>query len=92
MGEEITTKRLFEITAEGFAEVNTRIDGVDERLGRVEENVRVVKNDMDAGFQAVSSSMREIIEKLNSIHADVIEIHDLRARVERLEKKVGLHS
>ncbi len=54
------------------------------------EDVRILRNDMEAGFHAVTETMKIIVEKLDLVRADVIEIHDLRARVERLEKKVGL--
>ncbi|MDO8516337.1 MAG: hypothetical protein Q7S28_03745 [bacterium] len=54
------------------------------------ENFRVMRNDMEAGFQSVSHGMKLILDKLNSLQNDVIETHDLRSRVERLEKKVGL--
>lgn len=54
------------------------------------EDLRILRNDMEAGFHAVTETMKSIVEKLDVIREDVIEIHDLRARVERLEKKVGL--
>lgn len=59
-------------------------------FGTMKEDITIFRRDMAAGFQGVSEGMKAILIKLNSIQEDVIEIHDLRARVERLEKKVGL--
>jgi polyhydroxyalkanoate synthesis regulator phasin len=61
-----------------------------EDVNVLREDVNVLRRDTEAGFAGVSHGMQEIMEKLNQIQADVVEIHDLRGRVERLEKKVGL--
>jgi len=80
----------------GFAETATKQelqaakDDLGGRVERLSEDVKILRNDMEAGFQAITNSMAAIVDKLNLIRQDIVELHDLRARVERLEKKVGL--
>ena len=41
-------------------------------------------------FYKISPSMQLITDELNLIRKAILKPHDLRARVERLEKKIGL--
>ena len=61
-----------------------------EEFGSVHEDIRILRNDMEAGFHELSGGMKIIIGQLKEIREDVIELHDLRSRIERIEKKVGL--
>ena len=79
----MTIERLARISQREFASIGERFDKVDDEIN-------LLRRDMDAGFLGVSQGMKTILAKLNEIQEDVIEIHDLRSRVERLEKKVGL--
>lgn len=86
----MTVEKLASMSQREFISIDERFDKVDKRFDKLDENARLLRRDMEAGFSAVSESMKAIMEKLNDIQRDVIEIHDLRSRVERLEKKVGL--
>jgi hypothetical protein len=61
---------------EGFTDLNGKVD--------------TLPRDTVAGFQEVGSGMKAIIHELKEVRSEIVEPHDLRARVERLEKKVGL--
>ena len=61
----------------GFIEVNSKIYGL--------------QNTVEAGFESMSQTMKTILSELRIVREDVVELHDLRSRIERLEKKVGLH-
>ena len=92
--KKMTIEKLGQMNQREFLSIHEEIGGfreeVHEEFGRVHEDAQISRRDMEAGFNAISENMRVIIEKLNSIQEDVIELHDLRARIERLEKKVGL--
>ncbi len=75
---------------EGFGNVHEEIGSLRSDMGIMREDLGILRRDMEAGFQGMGDGMKAIMVKLNSIQEDVIEIHDLRSRVERLEKKVGL--
>ncbi len=60
----------------GFAAVNNRLDGMDNRFDSLDETLRLVRNDL-----------KEIKTDVATVHFDYTE---LKTRVERLEKKVGL--
>jgi len=89
MPKKISVDELAQMSQREFAAVHEEIKHGFEHTAS-KEDVRVLRNDMEAGFQAVTETMKTIVEKLDLVRTDVIEIHDLRARVERLEKKVGL--
>ncbi|MBI4085802.1 MAG: hypothetical protein HY433_00990 [Candidatus Liptonbacteria bacterium] len=90
---KMTIEKLAQMSQREFLSIHGEIGEfrgeVKEKFERVHEDNRILRRDMEAGFSAVSESMKTVIEKLNDIQKDVIEIHDLRGRVERLEKKVG---
>src|SRR3989338_4034792 len=87
---KMTLDKLAQMTQGEFLAVGERFDKVDQRFDNVDEDARILRRDMETGFGEVSSGMKTIMGKLDDIQRDVIEIHDLRGRVERLEKKVGL--
>ena len=80
---KMTLEKLAAMSQREFLAIGGRFDKVDE-------DTALLRRDVEAGFTGVSEGMKAIMAKLNSIQEDVIEIHDLRGRVERLEKKVGL--
>jgi len=59
------------------------------RFSGLRENARILGADTEAGLQALTSTMKSLVEQLHRVREDVVELHDLRARLERLEKKVG---
>lgn len=82
-----TSQREFTEVHGEFADVRKEMR---EGFSKVDEDMSILRRDMEAGFSGMSEGMKTILEKLNSLQADVVETHDLRSRVERLEKKVGL--
>ncbi|MDP3948550.1 MAG: hypothetical protein Q8Q17_01220 [bacterium] len=87
---KMTLDNLAQMSQREFLAVGERFDKVDGEFVKVHEDARILRRDMEAGFGELNSGVKEIMTKLNDIQGDVIEIHDLRGRVERLEKKVGL--
>ncbi len=94
---KITLDHLAQMSQREFTSIHDEVKGVKEEVKGVKEEVKILRedigilrNDMEAGFQSVSSSMRMIIEQLNEIRAELVDQHDLRSRVERLEKKMEL--
>ena len=92
--KKVTIEKLASMSQREFTAIRSEVHGgfrgVAGRFDRADENVGILRRDMEAGFSGISEGMKAIMNKLNSIQEDVIEIHDLRSRVERLEKKVGL--
>lgn len=85
-----TIEKLARMSQREFVAIRGEMGEMREDTHIIKEDVRILRNDVEAGFNAVSETMKVIIQKLNSIQQDVIELHDFRARIERLEKKVGL--
>jgi hypothetical protein len=69
----------------GFARMATR-----EELGGLNDDLTLLRKDMESGFEGVRHDMKAMSAQMRTIQEDVIELHDLRSRIERLEKKVGL--
>ena len=89
MAQEVTVDELAQMSQREFTAIREEIKQGFESTAR-KEDLRILRTDVEAGFQAVTETMKTIVEKLDLVRTDIIEIHDLRARVERLEKKVGL--
>ena len=87
---KMTIEKLARMSQREFTAIRSEVSGAREEIGIVREDIGILRRDVEAGFQGMSEGMKAIMVKLNSIQEDVIEIHDLRSRVERLEKKVGL--
>ena len=72
---------------EGFSSVRKEFDVVHEDIG-------TLRRDMESGFQSVGEVLKLMRDDLKDIKGGVITMHEdyaeLRARVTRLEKKVGL--
>jgi len=79
--KKLSTNHLFEITAEGFAQVHSEIAGLDKKV--------------DHGFELVLGELKDIKETNRGIliAVNVITEHaveELRKRLEYVEKKVGI--
>jgi len=79
--KNITTERLFEITADGFAETHAKIDKVDHKV--------------DRGFEVMLGELKKIQEGQRSILSAVEALMDHKMeefsrRIARIEKKVGI--
>lgn len=84
---KMTIEKLARMSQNEFTAIRVEVK---EGFERSREDMNILRRDMEAGFSGVSHGMKAILEKLNSLQNDVVETHDLRSRVERLEKKVGL--
>ena len=74
-----------------FTAIRQEVNQVQETLAKTasRQDLNALRQDMEAGFEAVGTTMKEILTELRGVREDVVELHDLRARIERLEKKVG---
>ncbi|MDO8664131.1 MAG: hypothetical protein Q7K44_01055 [Candidatus Liptonbacteria bacterium] len=88
--DKMTLDNLAQMSQREFLAVGERFNKVDQRFDKVDEDMKILRSETEAGFSSVNEGVKTIMEKLDDIQRDVIEIHDLRGRVERLEKKVGL--
>lgn len=84
-GKKMTLDKLVQITQQEFVSVREEMGDMKKEL---KENITLLRRDTEAGFSMMGDSMKAIMSKLNEIQRDVVEIHDLRGRVERLEKLV----
>lgn len=84
--------RLAGIAQREFAMVRGKVEKVRNGVAEVSGRAYILRRDMEAGFQKIGSGMKAIIHELKGVRSEIIELHDLRAHIERLEKKVGLHN
>lgn len=87
---KMTLEKLAAMSQRQFLQIRDEMSGMKGEMAGMKEEMHLLRRDVEAGFGALSSGMKAVMDKLNDIQKDVIEIHDLRSRVERLEKKVGL--
>lgn len=92
--QKMTIEKLARMSQREFVAVGERFDKVDKRFDRVHEDIDILRRDMDAGFQSIAEVLKLMREDLKEIKGNVITMNEdyteLRARVVRLEKKVGL--
>lgn len=65
-----------------------RVASLEERVTRLEENASILRRDMETGFEEVRQNFKQVREDIASMEYGP-EIHDLKNRVTRLEKKAG---
>ena len=74
-------------TKRQFAEVNTRLDNLETRVGKLETEVRT-------GFEKVHKDMRMMKHKFDEFAVDMMDLRarqrDLEKRTEVLERKAGI--
>ena len=97
MTKKTTLEELARMIKAGFDQTATRdeLKGVENRLtesiDKVEEDVKILRQDMEAGFYTLAQEIKKLREDFQSfISIYRNEIAELRVRIERLEKKVGL--
>ena len=92
--KKMTIEKLGQMSQREFLSIGGRFDKVDERFDKVDEDARLLRRDMEAGFGALAEILKSIRADLKDIKSDVATVNEdyqeLRIRVERLEKKVGL--
>ena len=77
----MTIETLARITAKGFEDTATKAD------------ITGVRHEMHAGFRVVTDTLDLIRSDIRDLKISVeIDLKDLKHRVERLEKKVGLNA
>ncbi len=86
----MTIEKLAQMSQRKFISIPEEFGKVHQEFGKAHEDIRILHRDMEVGFGSLGSGMKAVIGKVDDIQRDVIEIHDLRSRVERVEKKVGL--
>ena len=79
---------LAQMTEREFTAVHAEMrDG----FARVHEDLGILRRDMEVGFHEVAEVLKLIREDLREFKTDTdTELQNLRARLDRLEKKVGL--
>jgi polyhydroxyalkanoate synthesis regulator phasin len=85
----MTLDALAALTQQEFQTVHGRIDTLEKRVGSLEAAVEQLSSEMHQRFgelHALSTEMRDMIRGFSYAR----EIDDLRGRVTRVEKKVGL--
>lgn len=94
----MTIEKLARMSQQEFTAIRGEVkDGfakVGERFGKMEEDIGILRRDVESGFNSVGEVLKLMREDLKEIKTNVITTHEdyaeLRARVERLEKKVGV--
>ncbi len=81
--KHITLDVLAQMVARGF-EATASKKMVTEELGRLHQDITILRSDMEAGFQDLERVVRPLSERVN-VHD--VEIHDLQQRIMRLEKR-----
>ena len=81
--KHITLDELAQMVARGF-EATASKKMVTEELGRLHEDITILRSDMEAGFQDLERVVRPLSERVN-VHD--VEIHNLQQRIMRLEKR-----
>ena len=81
----VMVKKGFDQTAtkEELRAITLRLDGLEKKVGGLDQKV-------DAGFFAVNRRIDLLHEDISDLPAMREELIDLRKRVERVERKVGL--
>ena len=70
-------------TKEAFRVLDGKVDTLSEDIG-------ILRKDMDAGFGDMKQTLQDIRDDLRDFKVNDAQFYDLRARVERLEKKAGI--
>lgn len=93
MKNKTTIDKLARMVQRGFEENKKDSQKTNERIDRLAEHtsgeILLLRRDMDAGFQAVAQVLKQMREDIKSLDYGP-EVIELRARLERLERKVGI--
>jgi len=95
MKGKITIERLAAITMREFgcvrqdiAKHTESINELSGRTARLEEDVKIMRRDMESGFQEMTNAFRQLRDDIAAIDFGP-EVRDLQVRVNRIEKKLG---
>lgn len=84
MPKKMTLEKLAQMIQKGFADTATKAE-----FREIRERIDALEKDTAYGFDAVNQELKQIKERIQSLDYGP-EVHDLRIRVERLERKVGM--
>ena len=96
MAKKLTNEDLARMIAHGFAETATNAElkefreEVEQRFGGVDQRIDGVEKKIDALGNEVREIKIALPPLVRSVEVLEVDVHDLRARVGRLEKKAGL--
>lgn len=79
------------MTQRGFLEVGERFEKVDERFDETDKRFDVIDRRFDALIEILRHMQSDIKEIKLGVETINLDYFELRTRVERPEKKVGLH-
>ena len=89
--EKMTIDKLAEMSQKEFTAIHGEMA---EMKGELKEDISLLRRDMGAGFGSLAEVLKEIRADVKDIKSDVMTVNEdyaeLRTRIERLEKKVGL--
>lgn len=86
--KKMTIEDLAQITAKGFRGVDERFDRVDKQIGELAEILAKFIKATDENFRHVTAGLDRVRDDVSDLPAMREELHALRARVERLERKI----
>lgn len=93
--KKVTIEDLARITYKGFQDMGGRFQKVDERFERLEKRMDDLTDALTRFIKATESNFGHVYARLDRIREDVSdlpairsELHSLRSRVEKLERKV----
>lgn len=96
----MTVDKLAVMTQRGFLDVGKRIDGVETRMDGLQDEMREGFKTLTTQIQTLAKVMQEGFQHVHAwidvIHHDIAdlpaireELHDLRARIDKLERKAA---
>lgn len=84
--KHVTLDALAQMVQRGFEATASKVELTEMRgeLKTLREDVGILRADMETGFEGLARAFRPLSDRVN-IHD--VEIHDLRQRIARLEKR-----
>lgn len=79
--------KLARATQQEFQAVRTDVKA---EVSAVREDVTILRRDLDEGFRSVALTLKEVVHEMKELRAMDAELTELRIRVKRLEKKLGI--
>ena len=90
MPQKITLEDLARMVQAGFQETATNISTLEQRVAALEKKTAQLDYRMESGFAMVAEEFKKVYKMISMIDYGP-EITDLRSRMLRVEKKLGLN-
>lgn len=84
----VMTMGEFGVVRQDITKHTELINELSGRTARLEEDVKIMRRDMESGFREMTNAFRQLRDDIAAIDFGP-EIHDLQSRVSRVEKKLG---